>query len=210
MNSSKSHTDQTLARITPRQARTFLLELANLSDDLKATERFEDRFGHMVPLRLKGPVLREGESSSRLLSLMDPSNPLGCWSVELRDGLRAIWEAPDQRTKDWGIFRLIEEAVIEPSNPRSDYALGVFHRRSGRIDPLPPPTPLEQILIYLRKQAHRTRVCANSDCPAPYFFAERRSQKYCSEVCSLPSQRQFKRLWWARHGKSWRRKRAKT
>lgn len=191
MNSSKLRADQTLARITSGQARAFLVELTNLSDDPKAIKRFEDRLGHLVPLQMKGPVLREEG--------IRPVNPSS-----------AIWEAPDQRTKDWGIFRLIEEALIEPSNPRSDYALGVFHTRGGRIDPLPPPTPLEQILIYLRKQAHRTRVCANSDCPARYFLAGRRSQKYCTDVCSLPSQRQFKRLWWAKYGKSWRRKRAKT
>ncbi len=192
---------RTLARIAARQAGTFLLELANLSDDQKAVKRFENRFGHIVPARMKtfAALNEHGLPVSRFVDL-----PIRVWWAELQEPLRAIWEAPDQRTKEWGIFRLIEEATM------NDYSVGVLQTLNGRIDALPPPTALEQVLVYLRKQGHRTRRCANPGCPAPYFFAGRRNQKYCSEVCALPSQQEFKRRWWAEHGRKWRRKRAKT
>ena len=69
----------------------------------------------------------------------------------------------------------------------------------------------EFALVLLRAMhiADRMRYCQNPSCPAPYFLAKRRSQKYCSDACSLPAQREFKRAWWQDHGEEWRAKRAK-
>jgi hypothetical protein len=72
---------------------------------------------------------------------------------------------------------------------------------------LAPPRPFEQALTYLLNSAKRMRHCKNPECPAPYFFADRRNQKYCSEVCALPEQRAFKRRWWQQNGKKWRENR---
>lgn len=83
-------------------------------------------------------------------------------------------------------------------------------------EPEPPddsPIRLDEfVLILLRAQriADRMRVCPNSECPASYFLAKRRSQKYCSEVCAVPVQREFKRRWWAKSGEEWRSKRKKS
>lgn len=33
--------------------------------------------------------------------------------------------------------------------------------------------------------ACKTRVCENSDCPAPYYLAARRGQKFCSHKCAV-------------------------
>ncbi len=63
-----------------------------------------------------------------------------------------------------------------------------------------------QVLLRAFEIADRMRRCPNPDCPAPYFIAQRRSQKYCSDACALPAQREFKRDWWREHGSSWRRK----
>lgn len=51
--------------------------------------------------------------------------------------------------------------------------------------------------------------CPDPDCPAPYFIAQRRSQRYCSEACAQPAQRELKRRWWREHGGAWRRARRK-
>jgi len=51
------------------------------------------------------------------------------------------------------------------------------------------------------------RFRANPDCKAPYFFARRRSQKYCRDLCALPSQKEFKRRWCAEHGEARRKAR---
>jgi hypothetical protein len=64
----------------------------------------------------------------------------------------------------------------------------------------------EWALLFCMRSADRLRVCQNNECRAPYFIAQRRSQKYCSEQCAQPSQREFKRKWWADHGKAQRQK----
>ncbi len=67
--------------------------------------------------------------------------------------------------------------------------------------------PFVLVLLRALHIADRLRVCPNGGCPAPYFIAKRRSQKYCSEACALPAQREFKRAWWTEHGAQWRVKR---
>jgi hypothetical protein len=203
MNSSNPHTDSTLARINSREAYRFLKELINLRHAPEAIRRFETRFGAILSDRLK-----TGERSSPL-ALADGMNVI-VPTIELRDSLRMIWKAADQRTKDWAIIRMIDAVVIEEANPREYSGFSAFSRDNDRLIPLPTPTLLEQILTYLRKQAHRTKVCSCPGCPAPYFLARRRSQKFCSDACSLPSQREFKRSWWAKHGKTWRRRKRRS
>jgi hypothetical protein len=67
-------------------------------------------------------------------------------------------------------------------------------------------------LVLLRAMhiSDRMRYCANPACPAPYFIARRRSQKYCTDACALPAQREFKRAWWSEHGPEWRKKRKRA
>jgi hypothetical protein len=57
-----------------------------------------------------------------------------------------------------------------------------------------------QVLLRAFEVADRLRFCPTPKCPAPYFIAQRRSQKYCSDACSLPAQRECKRAWWREHG----------
>jgi hypothetical protein len=119
----------------------------------------------------------------------------------LSQGLRRVWDQPDHRTKEWGAILLRHHAYAAAGDDALNHlsTLGV----SG---PLPLPTPFEQVLLHFVGMADRARHCENPDCLAPYFFAKRRSQKYCSERCALPAQREFKRRWWTDHGHERRRK----
>jgi hypothetical protein len=63
-----------------------------------------------------------------------------------------------------------------------------------------------QVLLRAFEVADRLRFCPTPNCPAPYFIAQRRSQKYCSDACSLPAQRECKRIWWREHGAHARRR----
>ena len=49
--------------------------------------------------------------------------------------------------------------------------------------------------------------CGNPNCAAPYFFATRKGQKYCTDSCAAYGQRLAKSRWWAEHGEEWRKKR---
>jgi hypothetical protein len=205
MNSRTRTSTGDLARTPAKRSRDFLLQAANLSDDLAAIGRFTNRFGQLVPEHLKTFGAPSDEPGA--LNLIDP-DLVPLWQIELRDALREIWRGPDLRTKEWGVFRLIDGTIFEHSNPRrSDYRLGLFHTIAGTIPALPPPTPFEQIANHLRCELHLVKICPNAECPAPYFFAVRRSQVYCSAVCVMPFQCEAKRKWWAKHGAAWRKKR---
>jgi hypothetical protein len=126
------------------------------------------------------------------------------WLLRLRATLRSIWRAPDRRTKEWGMFRIsqdfygqgVRELVDHPYGNEGDFVL------LG----LRPPSRGERLLLEFMRWAELTRYCGNPDCPAPYFIATRRSQKYCGLECSKPAQREAKRKWWAENG---RRKRSR-
>ena len=126
------------------------------------------------------------------LRSIDPSEQEVNWIWTLREQLRRVWDQPDQRTREWGVFLLLLTTRGEAGSRHVTLL--------GFPGPLPPPTPFELALLHFVKTADRARHCQNPDCVAPYFFAKRRSQKYCSEVCALPAQRAFKRQWWAEHG----------
>jgi hypothetical protein len=59
-------------------------------------------------------------------------------------------------------------------------------------------------------QAGKIVVCGNPDCPAPYFVAKRRTQKFCeSGACTDYAHRQYALKWWNAEGKARRELQAK-
>jgi hypothetical protein len=209
VNSSTVDKLHALARIPPARAKLFLQELANLSDDLAATRRLKARFPDIVPGRAwwVDQQQKKLEEMYHVKLAGDAVDGELHWKhlLEIRDGLRLIWVEPDLRRREWLVFRL-RDHVMARADPQFIHAVGVITSESP-IKQLPPPSRFEQATMYLFKSADRTRYCGNPDCPAPYFLAKRRSQKYCSDNCALPAQREFKRRWWAEHGKRWRKAR---
>lgn len=196
MNSSTARGHRALARVSAAEAEVFLLDVANLRiGDNSDLSRFERRFGRFLPPPMEAAVD------------IKTDNELP-WAWAIQEAVRPIWLAPDLRIKQWGVFKFSYE-VMQHTNRRFASEPGALPKDKGVVEKLPPPTPLEQILLHLLKSADRLRYCKNPECPAPYFFAKRRSQKYCADVCALPAQREFKRLWWAHNGKQWRRLRSR-
>jgi hypothetical protein len=203
-----------LARVPDGRARRFLLDFANLSDesverDTRVLAAIEERYKDIIPnkwlVTLQEDLIARTKRSGLLL-LIDPRN-IVLSARPLRDAIRAIWIASDSRTKEWGVFRLIESATTSDTNVLPDVIPAALSIKDGRVAPIQPETPFERCMRYLLLQGTRPAVCANANCPGPYFFARRRSQKYCSEDCALPAQRQFKREWWAKNGRQWRSQR---
>jgi hypothetical protein len=215
-NSSTPKLRQNLADVSDAKAKQFLLELANLSEDRVLDHQtvaiFESRYAEIIPGKWRHfppkPPPVNPRFKSGLLELIDQRN-IFLSTPSFRDALRALWLAPDFRTKEWGVFRLIDQAVIVDTHPVDGMLPATFNIVDGHVAPLPPSTALEGCLRYLLRNAQTTVVCANSECPAPFFFASRKSQKYCSPDCALPAQRSYKRKWWANNGKQRRAQRAK-
>lgn len=204
--SSNKVIDRALANISAGHLALFWTELSNLSEDPKAVERFEARFGNFLPwaglptTRVSVDAVNDtfgsgngfGEESSTERRINVGCDPL----ITLRDDVRTIWREDDLETKEWRVYWL-----------RGDPTMSASYLAT--LDPHMRPKTFDKAVLHLLKSASRLRCCRNPECAAPYFFARRRSQKYCSEDCTLPFQRDYKRRWWHKNGDQWRKSRAR-
>jgi hypothetical protein len=203
---------KTLARFSPKQLERFLVELANLQMDLAAIRRFRERFASFIPphdtSRVDRLVTRDEELTKKLTKILNHVNfdeiENSAWITTLMLILRNLWTEPDQRQKEWGFFAFRYALYkFEDDTLTNDRLFGILNN-AERPFRVPPPTPFEQALSYLVKAGDKARYCANAECPAPYFFVQRKNQRYCSEICAAPAQRELKRKWWAEYGEEWR------
>src|SRR5438128_4896253 len=94
------------------EAKNFLVGLANLRDDREGFAWFKKNYPHVLetvhPAQLRTQAMySEGEAYE--FELPDSELIQRYWLLPLRDSLRAIWRAPDARTKQWGVFRIWQD-----------------------------------------------------------------------------------------------------
>lgn len=184
-----------------QKAKDFLISLANLRDDKDGLRQ----------LRFKFPAVMEAVSRTVVATysagqkVYRPGSPQHdewarkSWLIPLRDTLRALWRAPDVRTKRWGLSRISQDFFLQ-GDPNT------VHRPGGQgssdfLLSWQPPTPTERFLLALMEWADLLKFCANEDCQARYFIATRRDQKYCCSDCAEAVDRASKRRWWEKTGK---------
>jgi hypothetical protein len=123
--------------------------------------------------------------------------------------LRLAWDAPTLRECEWHLFTaraefhsstgwafMWEQRLRESSDLPKAIQEGLTPEEDAVQVSVPDLTPFEQAFYHLHRIAKRMRHCRNSECPAPYFLAKKKGQKYCSSKCSAPMQRQQKLKWW--------------
>jgi len=207
-NSSGLVRTQNLAPLSVEKARKILYELVNIRDadpdDLAAVKRFMELFGDIFTPEIPEEVVQRWAArveEENVSKLSKDKRDWEYWLKPLRNAVRKLWVA-DTRTKRWGMFQILCKYFRKwDRGLTADPVLDELEWSAGSLGP---PTPCEQLIQQLRG---RTCRCRNYDCSAPYFWAKRSSQKFCSEECAGPFQRQSKRTWWAKHGKEWRRSR---
>jgi hypothetical protein len=194
MRSNTKERSKILGVISVHDAEVVLHHLANLKDQ-GGIRRFIKNNRQIV-----APVVTDdtAETEDRL------------WT--LRNHLRTAWDAPDRRAREWHVFQLrrkFSEWSLEPfvlfTDPDFKKKMGFDdpHRPDKLGQPIdlseqpPADTALEAVMFYFQTTiGDRAKHCGNTDCPAPYFIAEKRWQKYCSEDCAGPANREAKRKWW--------------
>lgn len=186
MSTSRKQSNKILGMVSRAEADQVLQDLANLADcnpeSLDRLQRRNTTVLQSVASPHKGGPPRLAEFTVR----------------NLRGELRKAWDAPDRRQRDWYIFQLrtwfnMYSRVFEES--KAVEAGG--SKPNVVIVECPPVTPLEAVMFYFQTGvADKAKHCQNPGCPAPYFIAEKRWQKYCSEACSGPATRDAKRRWW--------------
>jgi hypothetical protein len=175
MGSSQKRASNLQGLISPKRAEKFLKCWANL-----------DYVDHDVADKLARiyPDIAE--------PYPQPRNEL--WLLFLRDGiplLRGAFETTDARERNWYTTE-IEHFYLTTSAE----AKGINRPRTP-----PPMTALEAALIHFRTRiGERAKRCRGSNCPrGPFFVATKKWQRFCSEACAGPANREAKRLWWHEH-----------
>ncbi len=121
--------------------------------------------------------------------------------------LRRAWQAPNSRAREWFLFKLRQDyqhavkfgdylkscqTMQDAPKTRTEF----IQRAYMEVESVPAVTPFEAAVYHLQCLGDRARICPNPECPAPYFIATKKGQKYCSPECAAPSQRESKRKWW--------------
>lgn len=186
---------QTLAGLNPAKLETFLIELANLNDAPEAAERFSKQFSNFqlfdFPFRAFPPTPGEERQEER------------SWLLQLRAIMQAIWTNPDARRREWS-SAVLRTRIAMPSIDQMESRLRAGDPMALILPEPLPESPIERAMDYLLKSHKRALHCENPQCPAPFFFGKKSTQRYCGEACAEHGQREAKRRWWGQHGDEWR------
>jgi hypothetical protein len=234
MNSSNLDAGSVLARQLSRdRVGKFLVEVANLRDDEKSIERFIELFSDFLPSHGGGVnvhvtneenAVQTPPSDGFLAALQTPvhltplAEGVGRYIKELLDEsarqqqLSAAEKQVSQHTKSpagalhfFAARKHLRDTWRQPTTlGREIELMGMVYRYASGRPGGPEIDNFTFMMLHALRFADRMRYCGNPTCAAPYFLARRRSQKYCSDACSLPAQREHKRAWWSEHGEEWR------
>jgi hypothetical protein len=200
-----------LAGDVTKRAERVLMDWANVSDVKAETGRLRKRYPELfagldteedlTPVSPGG--LAWGPLDASLLDFFHGMSAAGVATV--RAWLRKAWDAPDLRHQEWFIYKLREHYELW----RYRAVDAVSHIggpvEAPRSDGPPPLNEFERLMYHFQRIVDRARHCENPECPAPYFFAVKRGQRYCSSKCSAPAQRQAKLNWWRSKGNARRK-----
>ena len=216
MNSGEEKTRDNLApKIDASELLLALRELANLPDDPSSFKWFADRrpgFIHVPETDLPYKLVETGVPNL-------PNRFIHMW--QRRQDLREVWRGNSGKLKAFlspGVppEELPSEELIEYVSKDENDTAGEW-AWPPQVEPdwqrsqfvYFPRTEFQRAVYDLFRQSALAKVCANPDCPAPYFVAHKTAQRYCMTECAQVFQREWKRRWWKERGKQWRRNRSR-
>lgn len=189
---------------TPEERRRVLLSEAHLPTMLEVIGRDDYKFRRVLLRELanlhdKGCARFWTLWNRRFRHESDQS------VLRLRDEVRSVWNS---ETSSIEKHRLVEDWLAWRHFRPSEFSLSGWMPfiPAGRL--LPDPRNLRGQLVYaVLEQAQRFALCRNPKCPAPYFLARRKDQKYCERGdCTEYAHKQRALSWWNREGNKRRAK----
>lgn len=183
---------------SPANLAGMLKELANLATNEESIRRPTRKWPGFIPEAPRNPRITVPDYEHLPADLHHV--------IVLREEARLVWSRnPSQQLESLllsGGF-----AFGRPfDGPPMRGIVGVDWRRGQLI--YRPQNLLQEVLNYLLSNMNNARICANPECPAPYFLGAR--SRYCSTDCSAAIQAAAKRAWWREHGQDWRQSRRKS
>jgi len=132
--------------------------------------------------------------------------------LSLKALFEATWIEPDSRRREyaWSILRGDVakgwERLVQFLTSIKDSGM----QGTARLPAVGQESPVEQAFAYLLKNHNRALHCPNPDGPAPYFFATKQNQRYCSEMCAQAGRKLAKLKWWNETGREQRQNKKKA
>jgi len=172
----------------------LLQRFVNLRDEDAEKFRVEHPEFLLLPQLIEsgwelGVMLRLGmtsRASARAREIAEEQpNPV----LRKREVLRRIWRG-DEYANDY------LKLLLYSSSPTDRVE---FNWKRGEIV-YQPKDDLEKAVYTLFRNSALAKVCEAEDCPARYFIAKRRNQRYCSPECAAQFQKKYKLDWWNREG----------
>jgi hypothetical protein len=122
-----------------------------------------------------------------------------------RDNLRELWRNPS----DENCARYLNAWVLETHRGKAMSWVVASGSVGYMVIPNDCILPLS-LALAVSELGPKMGVCANPQCPQPFFLKGRKGQRFCDRpTCAAYGQREHKRNWWREHGEEMRRK-AKT
>lgn len=177
ISSSKTPLFTLAGRLHPKRAQAFLVELLNLP-------------ALNPPLQAVDlPVL------TRFARRLPDFCFEGTVPLAIREEIENAWRQPTTFDRESALLSALESSLF------------IYSRESeAKSADAATWANIWAAIWHAQKFADLMRVCPNPECPARYFVAGKRSQKYCSKACAAPAQRELKRTWWSKKGPAWRAK----
>jgi hypothetical protein len=190
-----------------------LSDLANLYPSTESIHRLKENWPGFLPPAPKFEIEIEQHMPTKELIPLNVEKVLH-YVIWLRDMVRDLWtgDSSDMLRGKLETILLTGQLGWGPplnlfNSPPLPGIIGIDLRHK-RFE-YRPQTLLQEALYYLFKNFDKAKVCANPDCPAPYFIAPRSNTKFCSAACVEEIRREAKRAWWESSGNEWREKRKK-
>jgi hypothetical protein len=210
MNSS---TDTAHENLAPKAGVPNLIlglkDLVNTQDNTASFERFARHWPVLARVEDDNPSNNyRGYVYGEPWTRMPPSIPRRFFLTwQMREALREIWLGNSDKLTEVllpsldEIFGDPDPEGLWPPQLKVNWQRGEFVYK--------PRSEFQGAVYKLFQRSPFVKVCANPDCPAPYFIAHKTAQRYCEEACAKVFQREWKRRWWNEKGTKWRRKRSR-
>jgi hypothetical protein len=207
---------KTLAVPSSRDLENFLVELVNLQDDPSDIRRFVKRFADygVSDERIAQAIFHIPDNAPfpfERMAALPPEVFLDEYRTTQQQGMvpylrsifRATWVEPDAKVRRWA-WAILRTDLARVAFP-GPYLEMISESGQVRLPKPPPYLPLETAFEFLLDHHNRARHCPYAECPAPYFFAKKHTQRYCSEKCAQSGEKETKRRWWSEYGIAWRK-----
>lgn len=175
----------------------MLTELANVVPNEEGLRRFARKFPGFLPESPSNPRIRLPNYAQVPEELHH--------IVLVREEIRDMWSRSSESSQHLESLLLSGKfwfGVPMFDSPPLPGIIGVNWRRGEFV--YRPQTPLQEALHYLLRNISKAKICANPDCPAPFFIGRR--SRYCSTDCSAAMQAEAKSKWWKKSGSEWRKR----